>query len=318
MKITISEGQYKILSEYFKRPTDPIAAHIRKTLKDVYSPSNWGKIENPDEGCATDFGVIGVYQHIPGKDEWSILNRFDTNTKVRRKMESLFHEDEPDTELTPKKFMEWITLNAERLFKGPITDELVELNKTTIERGNQNEDYAIQILQEFFGENAKIVRFCSGDIRDTRKGMDIAVTAGGKTFHVQVKPFTYIRSLVDKDGDTFFEVTSRGFDSTKYSESNVQVFLFVDLDRKRYVAYANKKNKIRKVTTEITRYDEPYLLSNINFEGQTKVKSYRNTPVEDDIFKVGERRLQNLEFRKAEIEKMIELEKQKLGKSGEK
>jgi hypothetical protein len=124
--------------------------------------------------------------------------------------------------------------------------------------------------------------------------------------------------LVDKDGDTFFEVTSRGFDSTKYSESNVQVFLFVDLDRKRYVAFANKKNKIRKVTTEITRYDEPYLISNINFEGQTKVKSYRNTPVEDDIFKVGERRLQNLEFRKSEIEKMIELEKQKLGKSGEK
>ena len=84
------------------------------------------------------------------------------------------------------------------------------------------------------------------------------------------------------------------------------------------MAFANKKNKIRKVTTEITRYDEPYLISNINFEGQTKVKSYRNTPVEDDIFKVGERRLQNLEFRKAEIEKMIELEKQKLGKSGEK
>ena len=214
--------------------------------------------------------------------------------------------------------MEWITLNAERLFKSTITDELVELNRTTIDRGNQNEDYAIQILKDFFGEDAKILRFCSGDVRDTKKGMDISVTTGGRTFHVQVKPFTNVRSLVDKDGDTFFEVTSRGFDPTRYSESNVQVFLFVDLNNKRYVAFANKKNKIKKSTTDITRYDEPYLLSNINFEGKTKVKSYRNTPVEDDVFKVGERRLQNLEFRKAEIEKMIEIERQKQGNRNQK
>jgi hypothetical protein len=318
MKITISEGQYTILSEYFKRQEDPIAAHIRKTLKDVYYPSNWGKIENPDGNCNTDFGVIGVYEHIPGVDKWSVLNRFDTNLKVRRKMESMFREEKPDTELNPKNFMEWITLNAQKLFRSPITDELVELNRETIEKGNRNEDYAMSILKEFFGEDAKIFRFCSGDIRDTRKGMDLSVTVRGKTFFVQVKPFTKVRSLVDRDGDTFFEVNSRGFDPTKYSQKNIQVFLFVDYENQQYIGFENKQNKIKKSTNEITRYDEPYLLSNVNFEGQTKVKTYRSTPVEDDIFKVGDRRLQNLEFRKAEIEKMIELEKQKLGKSGQK
>ena len=62
----------------------------------------------------------------------------------------------------------------------------------------------------------------------------------------------------------------------------------------------------------MTRFYEPYLMTNINFEGKTKTKQYRNKPLEDDLFKMGERRLQNLEFRRKQIEKLIDDELQKL------
>jgi len=34
--------------------------------------------------------------------------------------------------------------------------------------------------------HSTLKRFCSGDLRDTKKGMDIEVTQGDKVFHVPV------------------------------------------------------------------------------------------------------------------------------------
>ena len=143
--------------------------------------------------------------------------------------------------------------------------------------------------------------------------MDISVEVNGRKFIVQVKPYTKVKSFVDADGDTFFEVDSY-FDPTKYSEKNVQVFLFINSETSEHIGFANKRNKIRKLSGNKIRFDEPFLLSNVNFEGQTKVKKYRNKPVEDDLFKMGERRLENLIFRKSEIEKLIQAEREKLSK----
>jgi hypothetical protein len=85
----------------------------------------------------------------------------------------------------------------------------------------------------------------------------------------------------------------------------------VNTETNEYVAFSNKKSRIKKEQSNMTRFYEPYLMTNIQFEGKTKTKQYRNKPLEDDLFKMGERRLQNLEFRKSEIDKLIELEKQK-------
>ena len=311
MKIIISEKHYEKIVEAFQKKSDPIAEHIRNILKKLYSPDNWGKISDPDNNCETNYGVINVYPHLEGSDNWSILNRFDTNTKVRERLQQIFQQEEPNTEMSTKNFMDWLSYNDEKLFKGEYTQELVDINKKTIDKGIENENIAIQILRNFFGENAKIVRFCSGDVRDTKKGMDISVESGGKKFIVQVKPFTKAKSMVDMDGDTFFEVDSY-FDPTKYSEKNVQVFLFINSETNKHIAFANKKNKIKKLSGKKIRFDEPFLISNMDFEGQTKVKKYRNKPVEDDLFKMGERRLQNLIFRKSEIEKLIQKEREKL------
>ena len=55
-------------------------------------------------------------------------------------------------------------------------------------------------------------------------------------------------------------------------------------------------------------------MTNISFEESKLYKpiTKKVSKVEDDIFKVGERRLQNLEFRKKQIEKLIDDELQKL------
>lgn len=311
MKIYIKEDQYNTIVEIYQKKLDPIAEHIRQLLKKLYSPNNWGKITDPDNNCQTNFGVINVYPHIEGVDNWSILNRFDTNTKVRNRLKELFTKENPGTEISNKNFMDWLDYNSEKLFKGEYTEELVNINKQTIDSGFKNEDFAIKELKNFFGENSKIIRFCSGDERDTKKGMDLSVEVNNVRFIVQVKPFKDVKSFVDVDGDTFYEVSSY-FDPTRYSEKNVQVFFFVNYEEQKFISFKNKKSAIRKWSDNKVKFYEPHLITNINFEGGAKLKKYRSNPIEDNLFRMGERRLQNLEFRKSEIEKLINLEKEKL------
>ena len=314
MIITISESQYNRIIEAYQKKSDPVAEYIRKCLKDVYSkiPGKWGVAPNPDGNCNTSEGVINVYEHEPGIDSWSILNRFDTNSLVRKKIIEWYKSESGGREPSPDDLMDWIDENKEKLFNGDYTEELVLLNKTTIEKGNKNEEFAKKILRDFYGESSQIDRFCSGDIRDTRYGQDIAVTANGNKYYIQVKPFQKVLSFIDKDGDTFFEVYSKNFSPSKYSERKVQVFLFVDEVNGNYIAFQNKKNKILNKGS-ITSFYEPYLISNMSVA--TKMKRTLRPELGDELFKMGERRLQNLEFRKSEIEKLIALEKEKLKKS---
>lgn len=314
MVITISEAQYNRIIEAYQKKSDPVAENIRRCLRDVYSkiPDKWGVAPNPDGNCNTSEGVINVYEHEPGIDSWSILNRFDTNSLVRKKIIELYKLENGNREPSPDDLMDWIDDNKEKLFNGEYTEELVQLNKNTIEKGNKNEEFAKSALKDFYGENSKINRFCSGDIRDTRYGQDISVEVNGKKYFIQVKPFQKILSFVDKDGDTFYEVHSKNFSSSKYSERKVQVFLFVDEVNNQYMAFQNKKNKILN-RGSVTSFYEPYLMSNMSIT--TKMKRTLRPELGDELFKMGERRLQNLEFRKSEIEKLIALEKEKLKKS---
>ncbi|NBR58944.1 MAG: hypothetical protein EBT89_07265 [Opitutaceae bacterium] len=102
---------------------------------------------------------------------WSVLNRFDTNTKVKKRIRELFSESKSEGQ-SDQDFNKWIEENKDDLFgpKGKYTQELVDLNMGTIISGNRNEEYSIEKLKEKF-PNTKIKRFCSGDIRDTKKGV---------------------------------------------------------------------------------------------------------------------------------------------------
>ena len=81
-----------------------------------------------------------------------------------------------------------------------------------------------------------------------------------------------------------------------------------------FVSFRNKPNKIYTQYAGLVRFYEPWELTNISFKESKLYKpSFKKvSKVEDDIFKVGERRLQNLEFRRKQIEKLIHNELEKL------
>lgn len=317
MKITITKNQLDTLKENFRKKNDDrIAPVIRKCLELVYKPKGyWGKIENPENNCETEEGVINIYPHLEGVDMWSILNRFDTNTLVRDKIKEKYLSENPGIEYSENKFIDWIEGNKEQLFDSEFTKTLIDLNKGTIESGNRNEQYTIDILKDHFGTSATIKRFCSGDKRDTKLGMDLSVEINGNHMSVQVKPFQQVRSLIDSDsGENFFAVKTF-LNYKKYSEKNVDIFFFVNFDRGEYISFLNERRRIKQGESNELYFFEPFLMSNIDFKGKTKEKSYRNIEKQQkvkDVFRTSERRLENLMFKKQALEDLIAKEIEKI------
>ena len=302
----------RVILETYKSK-DEFAPFIRKQLELIYKPLGlWGHAPNPHDDCETGLGVINVFPHSE-HDSWSILNRFDTNRKVKNRLEELYSKKNKNEDLS---FNDWIIKNRENLFgpKGKHTHELVDLNMTTIISGNRSEEFAVKKLQEKFPRAKKIRRFCSGDIRDTRKGIDISIDFPGASLNVQVKPFKKISSFVERDGDTFFEVTfNSSIAINKYSQANVDVFMFVDVDKNEFIIFKNIKTKIGQMSSSIVRFYEPPSATNMVFVTKQKRKRKDFEPI-DKLFGVQTDMLKNLMFRKSHIEKMIEKEKQRNSK----
>ena len=104
-----------------------------------------GKIET--EQCKTDEGIIGgkyTEQNYGGIGNWSIINRFDTNSSVHKEIQKIWSEETNSVE----NFRTWITNNIGELVgdEGRFTERLVNLNVQTIVDGRANEDYAKSVL----------------------------------------------------------------------------------------------------------------------------------------------------------------------------
>lgn len=254
MKIVITESQYKLLSEAaFKKPPEfeKVKEVIDKCLKEIYDPlGKWGKIQDGD--CQTNTGVIGVFPHSD-TDPWSILNRFNTNSLVHGKIKEIYLS-EGDEQLKTQKlesfknknfddYISWIKTNKEKLFgeQGEFTKDLINLNKSTIEKGQQSESFAEKILKGLYEDKGgKIVKFCAGHVSDTTKGQDIKLIIGGKEYYFQVKGTTGIDILED-EGRILFKVDTSSSISN-YSENNVDFFFFVKGEE--YVIFENLKRNI--------------------------------------------------------------------------
>jgi hypothetical protein len=293
------------LSENF-RSTDTFPSFIRQQLEKIYKPLGmWGKAPNPSDDCNTNVGVINIFPHSD-EDVWSVLNRFDTNSKVKDKLTELFKKTNPENEKDDQAFRGWIETNANDLFgpNGVHTEELVTLNMTTIISGNNNEKMAVDILKNKFPGH-EIKRYCSGDIRDTKKGIDISIEKlGSENITIQVKTFEQVKSYAQSDGDTFFEVKSY-LDANRYIEKNVKIFMFVNYQTKEYISFENDKNKIGQMRNNITRFYEPPLFTNMTFVTKEKTTKKKSS-VKNLLFSDDAETLKNLEFRKAQIERMIE------------
>jgi hypothetical protein len=301
----ILKEEVENLSEDFKKSNDTFPPFIRFQLEKIYKPIGmWGQAPNPNDDCDTNVGVINIFPHSE-QDVWSVLNRFDTNTKVKNRLKELFELSGIDGR-SDQDFRKWIEDNRDDLFgpNGTYSQELVDLNMTTIVSGNRNEEYAVNELRNKF-PNTVIKRFCAGDKRDTRQGIDIVIEYPNKSINIQVKPFVKVDSYVELDGDTFFEVKSMFFEPNKYSERNVSTFMFVNVDEDKYILFKNNKTKIGQMRNHITRFYEPYLYTNINFEESKQKKNSKSLDHINDVFDVKNNTLKNLEFRKNVIEKMI-------------
>jgi hypothetical protein len=315
MKMLVTEEQVNLIFEFFKKE-NPFASFIRQQLEKVYRPLGmWSRASNPDGNCETGLGVVGVFPHSE-YDQWSVLNRFDTNILVKNEMNKIFLDANPDVKKRHESdFMRWIEENRNDLFgpKGKYTKKLIALNKETIKSGNKREEFAVEVLKNRF-KTSKVSRFCAGDIRDTRKGMDISIRIKGVDITVQVKKFDKVASYVEDDGDTFFEVTS-DLQANKYSEKNVDIFMFVSPDSQEYILFANKKTKIGQMRNNIVRFYEPFLMKseNINFTHKQKRKMKNFDPTYN-LFGMEKNKLDNLYFRKSEIEKQISKMEKQMGK----
>jgi hypothetical protein len=311
----VTEEQVNLIFEFFKKE-NPFASFIRQQLEKVYKPLGmWDRAPNPDGNCETGLGVVGIFPHSE-YDQWSILNRFDTNTLVKNEMHKFFLETNPDFKKRHESdFMKWIEDNRNELFgpNGKYTEKLISLNKETIKSGNKREEFAVEVLKKRF-KTSKVSRFCAGDVRDTKKGMDIAIRIKGVELTIQVKKFDKVASYVEDDGDTFFEVTS-DLQANRYSEKNVDIFMFVSTDSQEYILFANKKTKIGQMRNNIVRFYEPFLMKseNINFTHKQKRKMKNFDPTYN-LFGMDKNKLANLYFRKAEIENQIAKMEKQMGK----
>lgn len=301
----------ELIVEKYKSSFD-YPSFMRDLLKSIYEPLGfWGRAPNPNNDCETNIGVINIFPHSE-QDVWSVLNRFDTNTTVKKKLTDLY-TTYSRTKHSEQNFQKWLEKNKMKLFgpTGKYTQQLVDLNLGTVRSGNVNEEFSVKVLKERF-PNSNIKRYCSGDIRDTRYGIDITIEHPERNINIQVKPFKEVNSFVEPDGDTFFEVISY-MTASRYAQNRVHVFMFVNPEKNDFILFKNLKNKIGQMAPNRIRFYEPPLYTNMSFETKQKRKSTVSEPT-SKIFGINTDVLKNLEFRRAQIEKQIEKQKGKISK----
>jgi Fe-Mn family superoxide dismutase len=269
-----------------------------------YTNGCLGKIET--EQCKTDEGIIGgkySEQNYGGNGNWSIINRFDTNSSVHKEIQKIWSEETNSTE----NFRKWITNNIGELVgdKGRFTERLVDINKNTILTGRENESYAKTVIINKFklkpdeeGLTWNIIERCAGDVRDRKLGQDFDVIIDGTSYFVQVKPVDY--SLIEKFGSErgyYYKVPS-WHNHNKYKESNVDIILYVDRPKNKYIMFRNDYSRIQTVANPTTfpkffvYYYENPIYTNMEFEVHietekidAKPKLARNKENEIDYYK---------------------------------
>ena len=232
-----------------------------------------------DDNCNTSLGVVGGYytEKIVFGDkklsDWSIVNRFDTNSRVKDKIKELYDQDEDENK---SDFKNWIINNSQKLFNGEYTKQLVDENRKTLEKGYQGESFAQSIIQKLYPE-ATIRQHCAGDIRDRKLGQDLDVTIDNINYYFQIK--TIKSEDIEKyNSERGFYYKIPSYDpSSKYKESDVDVIMYVDVDKnpKEYVLFNNDYSKIvsahrpkynqKMPGFNIFYYEEP-LETNIDFK----------------------------------------------------
>jgi hypothetical protein len=300
-------------------PDYTMSSTIRPLLRQIYTGNGykippgtqWSTVQAvyPEfsDVCQTKEGVIGPKELAhPGEEKynWSIINRFDTNSMVHSKIKEL-HAQSGDED----NVYTWVKNNAEDLFTpgGRYINELVRANLQTYLKGEARERQAIKILSDKL-PNITLQKFCSGAEEDFSKGKDLIVTLpNGSSFSTQVKPFDtkMSRRWTDPEGTVYYRIKSSSYNPTQYKPTNVQVIMFVDEEQ--FIIFANERNRIVKDGRDYARFYEEPLITNFDFGIKKDTGSPQIKKVKQH-FSYGtnkENEIERLELKKREIEKLI-------------
>jgi hypothetical protein len=309
-----------IITEAQFGPDYTMSSTIRPLLRKIYSGdgyqipqgTQWSTVQTvyPEfsDVCQTKEGIIGPKElSHPGEEQynWSIVNRFDTNSAVHNKIKEI-HAQSGDK----GNVYTWVTNNAVDLFtpNGKYINDLVRENLRTYIRGEARERQAINILSDKL-PNITLQKFCSGAKEDFSKGKDLIVTLpNGSSFSTQVKPFDtkMSRRWTDPEGTVYYKIKSTSYNPSQYKPKDVQVIMFVDEEQ--FIIFANEKNRIVKDGRDYARFYEEPLITNFDFgikkdTGSSQIKKVKQH------FSYGtnkEKEIERLELKKREIEKLIE------------
>jgi hypothetical protein len=263
---TSTESNITIESPEF---TKPFKEKVFFILKDIYGNTNWSDEEG--RGTRGRGGFVNIYtvydlMKEKGLDDyeqeggdWSIINYFDTNPQVRKYLVNLWEKETSNSltnEESVKDFILWMSRNRNKIFKeGPILKDLVEMNATSLMKGEMNERKAHDFLSkvvEKLPDWELSKRYLPGSTSD-RSGIDIIMTneKKQKSAKFQVKPLTNVQET--KDGYLVTTYNVIGLD-----KKPVDYFVFASYDVDNVYVFKNIEGKYEILSkTEVLFKNKP-------------------------------------------------------------
>jgi hypothetical protein len=263
---TSTESDITIDSPEF---TKPFKEKVFFILKDIYGNTNWSDQEG--RGTRGRGGFVNIYTVFDlmkekGLDDyeqeggdWSIINYFDTNPQVRKYLVNLWEKETSNSltnEDSVKDFILWMSRNRNKIFKeSPILKDLVELNATSLMKGEMNERKAHEFLSkvvEKLPDWELSKRYLPGSTSD-RSGIDIIMTneKKEKSAKFQVKPLTSVQET--KDGYLVTTYNVIGLD-----KKPVDYFVFASYDVDDVYVFKNIEGRYEILSkTEVLFKDKP-------------------------------------------------------------
>ena len=249
--------------------TKPFKEKVFFILKDIYGNTNWSDEEG--RGTRGRGGFVNIYTVFDlmkekGLDDyeqeggdWSIINYFDTNPQVRKYLVNLWEKETSNSltnEDSVKDFILWMSRNRNKIFKeGPILKDLVDLNATSLMKGEMNERRAHEFLSkvvEKLPDWELSKRYLPGSTSD-RSGIDIIMTneKKQKSAKFQVKPLTSVQET--KDGYLVTTYNVIGLD-----KKPVDYFVFASYDVDDVYVFKNIEGKYEILSkTEVLFKNKP-------------------------------------------------------------
>lgn len=240
----ITDGQIKLAYQ----------SAVFDALQALYKETNWDSTSG--RGPRERGGVINLYQvgdfakeagleNFEGGD-WSILNYFDTNPKVREEIINEYQRVNNVSKITDlEHFKQWIVDNKEILFKDEETNnflkKLVELNKRSYISGLKNEIKAFNFVKTFLSDSPNLELSSlnlPGSPKD-RSGIDFSLLKDGKEIRTyQAKPLSNY-FVNDERGREIHRVYSYNIENLK--NINVDYFVFTSDGGKGAIIFKNQK-----------------------------------------------------------------------------